>query len=754
MDIWRAAEVLNRRKWLILFSIIVAVVLTYGATRLTGSRFEATVRLISPQTASRVAAGSTQNNQQGNDMDSGVNSKALKSLYTSILMSPDVIGPAFRKTKEPIPAGTNLFRDVEFEVTGPRLYELKVTSSKPEKAGMLANALAESFVRKNHSLNTEEAGKVVHLLQAQMHLADAELTRARGKYRTYSSLHKVVGTPEEEARSAHSEIDEARSRRNSIQQDLVAATAQMTDAQRRLAEMAPTLSQIRPLQSGPHAKAVADELDKIETRLASLQARYGSEYPEVKESIAARDTLRTRLQTAQREETALNSYDDKDSLNTTLKRNVADLTPKIAGLQAQLSALDGAIIGAESRVQQANNLGDPYGSLASEVAARTEERTGLAARLNNSLMALDVAQRQNPIVIMEPVNDLNPPLNITSGKTRKLILLAALCALIGACGIVIALDSLDRRLKSVGETELLLPTRVLASIPQPEGQMSYSALARIAELNPRSLPAEAYRFLGMHLLSSGEAQMRSLMVVSAKAEQGSTTTIANLAITLAQAGRRVVLVDTNVRTPELHKVFEMENEFGFTDLLMDPTARSFEKAMLTTTVDNLRVITSGSAPENPWELFRSENLQAVSRRLRDTADYVLYDTPSGVLFTDALNLAPIVDGAFLCIRALETPTGMEKRLIDMIDQADVKMLGAVLTDVPVSLVAGYENYQHYYALGLPPLPIGALGTNSTNNLPKSGTAPGAGIRPDRHDDDSGSVDKSTPERQYSNRKEM
>ncbi|MBB6053166.1 hypothetical protein [Armatimonas rosea] len=86
------------------------------------------------------------------------------------------------------------------------------------------------------------------------------------------------------------------------------------------------------------------------------------------------------------------------------------------------------------------------------------------------------------------------------------------------------------------------------------------------------------------------------------------------------------------------------------------------------------------------------------------------------MFTDALNLSPIIDGAFLCVRALETPTGVEKHLLDLINESNVTVLGGVLTDVPVSMVAGYENYQHYYAPGVSTVPNGISSGIQSQNL--------------------------------------
>lgn len=703
MDIWRAVEILQRRKWLIIFSVVVTAILAYGATRLIGSRWVATARLMSPQTAKN-ATGNKENQDERDDRDASTG-KATRTLFNTILLSREVVEPAYKEIKEKLPDGAMLSREVEFIVLGPRLYEIQVKTSNSEKSELLANALADSFVKRNSDINTQEYQKIVELLKSQLASADAKLENARKKYQAYSNQHKIIATSEVESASAHTEIEAVRAKTNELQLEKVAVAARLSDVERRLGELAPFFLTPRPLVSGPHAKALSDELDRVGSKLATLQARYLPNHPEVKEATIARDELLQRTRAAQKTEDLIAVYEQKTSERSALQKSQAELKQQLDDLTARIGTLAVTIASAQNRAQEARSLSDPYGSLASEVTALVEARGGVVARLNNAQIALDVAHRENPIVLLERVGSLNPPINETAGRTVKLVALSVLCALLGSCAIIIGLDSVDRRLKNLGEAEKTLPTRILAAIPQPAATLSYSELARISALDPRSLTSEAYRFLGLHLLTAAPPNTRSLMVVSAKAEQGSTTTITNLAITLAQAGNRVVLVDANMRTAELHQVFGIPNGFGFSDLLTDPSKSSFDQALLTTDVENLRIITNGSVANNPWELFRSANLTPVSEQLRELADYVLYDTPSGVMFTDALNLAPIVDGAILCVRALETPTGAEQRLVDLIRESDVHVLGAVLSDVPLAMVAGYDNYQHYYAPQLPQSPI-------------------------------------------------
>jgi capsular exopolysaccharide synthesis family protein len=275
------------------------------------------------------------------------------------------------------------------------------------------------------------------------------------------------------------------------------------------------------------------------------------------------------------------------------------------------------------------------------------------------------------------------------------MVVAGLSALLCTMALIIVLNSFDRRVRSIHQAELALPVRLLASIPSPQRPLSPAEIARVTDLHPQSMCSEAYRFLGLHLLNGTPNDVRSIMVLAAKSEQGSTATLTNLGYTLAQAGKRVMLVDANIRTPEMHTVFDVNNKVGFTDLLKSPDRERLAEAVHKTSNPNLHFITSGAAPKNAWQLFRSENLERLSKLLRENADYILYDTASSLMFTDALNLAPIVDAAILCVRALEPLTGAENRLIDLLEKNDVSVLGSVLCGVPSNVVEGLQSYQDY-----------------------------------------------------------
>lgn len=691
MDFWRTVEILNKRKWLILLCGIVAAALMWGATRLVGSKWVATVDFIAPEKMTATGTGTADNGAADNGA-SDDNASANANIYETILKSEEVTRPVLKKLDQ-TQVSASFLGNIEFTANGNRLYQLKVTDTSPGRATQLANGLANQFIIVNHGLHARQAQKGVHLLEGQLKDADTQLAAARRRYDAYRAEHQIVGNLSNQVDSTLNALQQARLRRDDAQVKLTEAQARLQQKQAQLMEL-PAPSPAEVIASSP-LMAKQDELTKAETALADLRTKYTDEMPAVQEALQHRDRLAAQF----KQEWAENKAALMRSHNTAqlaLKQEIRALQQEVAGDQAQIASLDGEVAGARADIERYKGLDSRLGVLAGAVAEASDVRNGFSSRLNSARLAMDVIDRQSPLVIMNRVSDFNPPVNASKGRTLKLILLATLAAMVSACAVLIGLNSVDRRLRTVSQAEIALPKGILAAIPQPNSSVGYADLARITEMQPQSLHSEAYRFLGLHLLSRPRQEARSIMVLAAKAEQGSTTTLCNLGITLAQAGKRVMIVDANIRTSEVHTVFGTANDYGFTDLLKDPTEETLARAVHHSSVKGLNFITSGPPPQNPWELFRSDRLAEMSRLIHQEADYVLYDTPSSLMFTDAMNLAPIVDAALLCVRALEPLTGTEERLVEMLEQSNVAVLGSVLNDVPAAVLEGYNNYQNFY----------------------------------------------------------
>lgn len=208
--------------------------------------------------------------------------------------------------------------------------------------------------------------------------------------------------------------------------------------------------------------------------------------------------------------------------------------------------------------------------------------------------------------------------------------------------------------------------------------------------DPRSPASEAYRTLRTNLsFYSLDDPIRTLVVTSPTPSDGKSVTVANLAITMAQSGRRTILVDCDLRRPSLHALFGVENDAGLTSMILDEEQAA---PLLQTGVDNLWLLPSGPLPPNPADLLGSRQVDRVIESLLERADIVLLDAPPVVGFTDAAVLGARVDGVLLVLRSGRTRREHAERAKAQLERANVRVIGATLTDAPLESGPG-EYYE-------------------------------------------------------------
>lgn len=212
--------------------------------------------------------------------------------------------------------------------------------------------------------------------------------------------------------------------------------------------------------------------------------------------------------------------------------------------------------------------------------------------------------------------------------------------------------------------------------------------------NPRSPISEAYRTLRTNLeFSSLDKPIRSMVVTSASPEEGKSTTLANLAVVIAQAGKKVILVDCDLRRPSLHQIFDARPTPGFTDMMRDDALMS-KPPLQETGVPNLWLLPSGTIPPNPAELLASRRMSEVIAALQQHAEMILFDAPPVIAVTDAAVLASKVDAVLLVISAGKTKREHAKKAKTLLDKVNARLIGAVLNNVK-----GETSLYQYYASG-------------------------------------------------------
>ena len=205
--------------------------------------------------------------------------------------------------------------------------------------------------------------------------------------------------------------------------------------------------------------------------------------------------------------------------------------------------------------------------------------------------------------------------------------------------------------------------------------------------DPRSPVAEAYRRLRTNLeFASLDSSLRTLLVTSAGPDEGKSTTLSNLAVSIAQAGRRVILVDGDLRHPRLHELFGLDNRQGLTTVVSQaspaPSGASGDIPLQESGVNGLRVLAAGPLPDIPADLIASPAVETLIATLREQADIVLFDAPPVVTVTDAAVLASKVDGVLLVINAGRTRREYAQRAKALLAQVHARVVGAVLTNAP------------------------------------------------------------------------
>jgi capsular exopolysaccharide synthesis family protein len=206
--------------------------------------------------------------------------------------------------------------------------------------------------------------------------------------------------------------------------------------------------------------------------------------------------------------------------------------------------------------------------------------------------------------------------------------------------------------------------------------------------DPRAPASEAYRTLRTNLsFYSLDNPIRSLVVTSPAADEGKDTLIANLAVTMAQSGRRTLLVDCDLRRPSLHTLFDLQVEPGLTNQILGEID---ELPLQETGIDNLWLLASGPKPPNPADMLGTKRIDEFIATLVEQYDVVLFDAPPVTAVTDAAVLGVKVDGVLLVIDAGKTRRDQAERAKELLEKANVRVIGAALANAPHdSSVGGY-----------------------------------------------------------------
>jgi non-specific protein-tyrosine kinase len=363
--------------------------------------------------------------------------------------------------------------------------------------------------------------------------------------------------------------------------------------------------------------------------------------------------------------------------------------------------------------QEIERLQAQIAELESSPSSEEVDQRVLALRqelINNQSLRVEVlsslAQTQASLAASEGAPDVDTAVVVDAAplpteplpqQTLQHILLALAASLgLGVC-LAFLLEYLDYTVKTPEELDAVYGMATLGVIGVIQGG-DHRGVRReqiVTLTQPRSPIAEAFRSLRTNIqFASPEESVRSLLVTSAGPTEGKTLTAANLAVSLAGGGSRVILVDTDLRKPRLHRLFEVSKEPGFTNLVIDQKG-DLDGYLKPTTVENLRVLPCGTVPPNPAELLGSPRAAQVMEQLKEHADVVVYDSPPAATVTDAVVLSSRVDAVLQVVLAGRTRRDLLVRGKAVLERVGARILGPVLNRVSLSDL-GYYSYYYYY----------------------------------------------------------
>jgi len=321
-----------------------------------------------------------------------------------------------------------------------------------------------------------------------------------------------------------------------------------------------------------------------------------------------------------------------------------------------------------------------------------------------------------------------------SSPNHKLNLLAGLfLGLFLGIGVAFLRERTDERARTREDLEEAFAAPVLAIVPRTPGWGDKRAARLITVADPQSPSSEAYRSLRTAVLAmSGRQGVKTVLVTSALAGEGKSTTAANLAVSLASTGKRVVLVSADLRRPRLHQFFGLPNSRGLSDILTadDETIRIGPRD---TGIENLWVFVSGPIPERPAELLQSRRMQDFIDECRKVSDITIIDGPPMLAVADCLAIAPYVDGIVLVADSQSTPRGAIAQSRLELDRIGATVLGAVLNNFDPSKAPssyGYQSYEMYEQASDVKPPPGGNGSGGFG-APAKPSRSGRGARPKR-----------------------
>jgi capsular exopolysaccharide synthesis family protein len=584
-------------------------------------------------------------------------------------------------------------------VIGTDVIDVTFVSENPEVAKKVVNQAMEEYIEKNIKNSRLKATSAGGFVEEQLRRTKAELERAAEDLRQFKLKNNVIELKEETGAAVQSltSIDE---QLTNTQSQLADVSAQQTEIRRQMnlpediAVDVTSLSQIAGVQK------LLNQLQEVQTELIGQKSLYTSEHPSIVNLKEKEAGLKNLLDRTVAESLGYNKQIPLGKLQMgTIKQKLAqefvDLQSERLGLEKKVQALSQLRANYKGRTDNLPNLEKKQGELLRKLLVAEKSYETLLSRLQEIQLA--ESQTVGNASILETAKVSPSPggtkkkLGITVGGTFAGLLFGVAAAFF--------VDLIDRRLKTAKEAESLFGYTLLGLIPKfdsnsvsvPQPTISDLVSERvIVATTPRTVIHEAYQMLQANLkFISLDKKVRSIVVTSSISGEGKTEVAANLAVVMAQVGRRVLLVDADMRKPCQHHLWGLINSIGLSNVMVGDN--DFENAVQIVT-DNLSVLTAGVMPPNPLALIDSEKMTTFIDMLSGKYDCIIFDTPPLMGTADSAVLSQMADGALVVVRPGLVNSNSATAAKSLLARSEANVLGIVANGVNIK----YEPQNYFY----------------------------------------------------------
>ncbi len=584
-------------------------------------------------------------------------------------------------------------------IVGTDILKVSFTSGKPELAIKVVNNVMEAYINDNKNSNRLEAKAARSFIEQQLPDAKGELYKLTEELRDFKQKNKVVSLKEETMKSleilheidkelaeTQGEFADIRVRENEVSRQLNLPLNQAIDLT--------ALSQVKGVQE------VLDQLQKVQSELTTLRTTLTNAHPSVVD--------------LEEKETALNNLLEARIVQSLgYRARIAPSRLQIGKMKQDLASelirLHSQRLGLAQKIESLSELRNRYKQRTDNIPElekkqqELEQKLSIAQKsyenLETRLQEIRVAENQTVgnASVVEYARKVHPSPQVQ--KKKFLITSGSIfVGLLLSIGSAYFVDLIDRRLKTAKEAETLFGYTLLGLIPKfdtsnmsgVEDKITDVSERVIVATSPRTVIHEAYQMLQANLkFISLDKKVRSIVVTSSVTGEGKTEVAANLAAVMAQVGRRVLLVDADMRKPSQHHLWGLINSIGLSNVTVGEN--TFETSVHKIT-DNLSVLTSGVMPPNPLALIDSERMTNFIEMLSMNYDYVVFDTPPLVGTAESAVLSQMVDGVLLVVRPGLVDSGSANAAKSLLERSEANVLGIVANSINVK----HEPNNYFY----------------------------------------------------------